>query len=125
MDSEKPVIGSGGPPERGERPEYPPEPIRTDRISDDVMDKAERIGKTGLTDMQGRASKFCVSAFGDGQFTVAMLCAQTGLDADIAVETMHQLHEIGIVRCPVNDGGQQLYQMMPGIVHPKAAGARF
>jgi len=124
MAKDERVIGDGSDPATRETPEYQP-PVRTDRISDEVMDKAEQIGKTGLTEMQGRATKFCTAAFGDGQFTAAMMCSQTGLDAEIACQTLEQLHAIGIIRRPVNDGGQMLYQMMPGIVHPKAAGARF
>jgi len=91
---------------------------------DDAQRKlAEQVGSTGLTELQQKVTDYCKAAFGDTSFTTAMLCAQTSLASEAACQCMYELHQIGIVRMPANDGGQVLYQVMPGVVHPKSAGA--
>lgn len=81
------------------------------------------VAKTGarglalnLEDMLDR----CVEAFGDTWFTVSMYCVgYQGAIASECVSNLKTLHACGCVRKPVNDGGQEYYQVMPGIVYPK------
>jgi len=103
-----------------------PEPASaTGKIEEAILERAEQTGRSGLTEMQQKTCDYCCSAFGDTSFTVGMFCAQTGVVATEALAALTELHSFGIIRCPVNDGGQMLFQMVPGIVHPKAAGVRF
>ncbi len=103
----------------------PVAPQQTGNIDAAILEAAEKVGQTGLTEMQSKVTEFCKNAFGDTSFTVAMFCAQTGVAAKEGCDCMTELHALGIVRCPVNDGGQVLYQVMPGVVHPQSARARF
>jgi len=103
-----------------------PEPATaTGKIDAGILELAEKTGRSGLTEMQQKTCDYCCASFGDTSFTVGMFCAQTGVVATEALAALRELHSFGIIRCPVNDGGQMLYQMVPGIVHPKAAGVRF
>jgi len=111
-------------PDGRENPE-PEAPTATGKIDAGILELAEKTGRSGLTEMQQKTCDYCCASFGDTSFTVGMFCAQTGVDAAEALYALKELHEFGIVRCPVNDGGQMLYQMVPGIVHPKAPGVRF
>jgi len=62
----------------------------------------------------------CVELFGDTWFTVSMYClGRQGALASDCVKDLNILHDCGCVRKPVNDGGQQYFQVMPGIVYPK------
>lgn len=97
----------------------------TGKIDQAIMEAAEQTGRSGLTEMQQKTCDYCSASFGDTSFTVGMFCAQTGVEAPIALAALNELHAFGIIRCPVNDGGQMLYQMTPGVVHPKASGVRF
>lgn len=129
---DKPPVETRG--ERRPDPDYQPpvdremppveQPVALANIDEQIRKLQESIGSTGLSTLGEKITRLCVAAFGDTQFTVAMLCCQVQMPAEDACECMHLLHEIGIVRMPVNDGGQTLYQVMPGIVHPKG-GARF
>jgi len=68
----------------------------------------------------------CVELFTETWFTVSMLClGRKGSVAADCVRDLNILHVCGCVRKPVNDGGQEYFQVMPGIVYPKkAVGAR-
>jgi len=68
----------------------------------------------------------CVELFGDTWFTVSMYClGRQGANAAECVKELAILHGCGCVRKPVNDGGQEYFQVMPGIVYPrKTVGAR-
>lgn len=107
-----------------ENPELEPQ-TATGKINAGILELAEQTGRSGLTEMQQKTCDYCCASFGDTSFTVGMFCAQTGVDAPSALAALNELHSYGIIRCPVNDGGQMLYQMVPGVVHPKAAGVRF
>jgi len=76
----------------------------------------------GLEDMLDA----CVELFGDTWFTVSMYClGRQGAAAADCVKMLQILHACGCVRKPVNDGGQEYFQVMPGIVYPrKTVGAR-
>lgn len=82
----------------------------------EVADRAD-----GLNKEHGAVCDQCVGLYRDGQFTAAMLAGASKLSAARAKAILDDLHAWGYVRCPVNDGGQMLYQMMPGVVHPKGA----
>jgi len=73
----------------------------------------------GLSDEHGAVCDHCVALFRDTQFTAAMLCLAVSMSPDDATDILRDLHAWGYVRCPDNDGGQVLYQVMPGVVHPK------
>ena len=128
---EKPPLETRG--DRRPDPDYQPPsdrqmpeieaPVPLANIDEAIRKLQESIGSTGLTELEEKITRLCVAAFGDTQFTVAQLCCQIAIPAEDACECMHMLHEIGIVRCPVNDGGQKLYQVMPAVVHPKGIGA--
>jgi len=79
--------------------------------------KAARVD--GLDQQHGEVCDQCVALYRDSQFTAAMLAKAAGIGAGQATEILKDLHAWGYVRCPVNDGGQMLYQVMPGVVHPK------
>ena len=101
------------------------EPRSLGKLDKAILERAETLGSKGLTPLQEKITEYCVGAFGDTSFTVAMFCAQTGLSAVEALDAMMGLHLIGVLRCPVNDGGQCLYQVIPGVVHPRRGGVRF
>jgi len=67
-----------------------------------------------------------VDMFGDTWFTVSMYCiGRQGASAAECVKDLNTLHACGCVRKPDNDGGQQYFQVIPGIVYPKkSVGAR-
>jgi len=130
-DEKKPPVdtkGSGAPDPNYQPPadrQMPPveDPVSLEHIDEAIKKLQEKIASTGLTTTEEKVTRFCVAAFGDTQFTVAMLCAQVSMSAYDALECINMLHAIGIVRCPTNDGGQMLYQVMPGVVHPRGIGA--
>ena len=71
----------------------------------------------GMTDRQEAIVKIAIQKFGSTQFTVGMLCEAAGGSAEQCVEELSVMHQLGAVRCPVNDGGQMLYQVMPELVY--------
>lgn len=84
------------------------------------MKRREKIGDHGLSEEQEWFLKAATDGFGDGLFTVTMFCqAVSGADADRCLEVFKHLHACGCIRKPDNDGGQEYYQVMPGIVHAK------
>jgi len=76
-------------------------------------------GKHGLNDAAETVLRKCVSLFGNSSFTVSMYCLKSGASAPDCLKVFRTLHECGCFRKPDNDGGQELYQVMPGIVRPK------
>jgi len=79
-----------------------------------------KIGARGLElhleDLLDRA----VELFGESWFTVSMYClGYQGAKADDCVRDLATLHACGCVRKPDNDGGQEYFQVIPGIVYPK------
>lgn len=83
------------------------------------MADAVRHGKHGLTPAQEDCLNNCVSAFGDTWFTVSMYCLAFSAQTEDCLKNLAHMHACGCVRKPVNDGGQEYYQVMPGIVYPK------
>jgi len=95
-------------------------------MADERGTAREKIGLRGLPmDVEDTLDR-CVELFEDSWFTVSMYClGYKGAKADDCVEHLIALHHCGCVRKPVNDGGQEYYQVMPGIVYPrKSVGAR-
>jgi len=81
------------------------------------------VGKTGprglALNLEGTL-EHCVALFGDTWFTVSMFClGRQGTAAADCVRELATLHSCGCLRKPVNDGGQEYFQVMPGIVYPK------
>jgi len=80
----------------------------------------EKTGPRGLAHDLEDMLDACVELFGDTWFTVSMYClGRQGAAAAECVDDLHALHACGCVRKPINDGGQEYYQVMPGIVYPK------
>jgi len=79
-----------------------------------------KTGPRGLAlDLEG-VLDHCVELFGDTWFTVSMYClGRQGAGAADCVRDLAILHACGCLRKPVNDGGQEYFQVMPGIVYPK------
>lgn len=80
----------------------------------------EKYGLNGLVAEQEECLAKCVKRYGDTCFTVSMYCLATGSDATKVLAMLKHIHACGCVRKPDNDGGQEYYQVMPGIVHPTA-----
>jgi len=78
-----------------------------------------KIGPHGLTEAQEAMLNLCLALFGSTWFTVSMLCLGGGGEAIKCIETLAHLHLCGCIRKPVNDGGQEYYEVMPSIVNPK------
>jgi len=70
----------------------------------------------GMTRTQEGIIEIAVQKFGGTQFTIGMLCEAGGGGAEDCVDMMRDLHAIGAVRCPVNDGGCALYEIIPELV---------
>jgi len=81
---------------------------------------AQKTGPRGLAHNLEDTLDHCVALFGDTWFTVSMFClGLQGAAAAECVKDLATLHACGCVRKPVNDGGQEYFQVMPGIVYPK------
>lgn len=81
---------------------------------------AQKTGPRGLASHLEDTLDACVELFGDTWFTVSMYClGRQGAAAAECVKDLATLHDCGCVRKPVNDGGQEYFQVMPGIVYPK------
>jgi len=85
----------------------------------DERDRKPKHGVHGMEPGEEEVLSHCVDLFGDTTFTVSMYCLATKANARDCHEVVSSLHACGCLRKPVNDGGQELYQVMPGIVHPK------
>jgi len=46
-------------------------------------------------------------------FSIGAFCQASGGDADHCLEVFPQLVDLGVLRCPVNDGGCSLFQLVP------------
>jgi len=92
----------------------------------DEKKSGPKVGARGLVDELEATLDACVELFGDTWFTVGMYCVgRQGVDAQDCVSDFMALHACGCLRKPVNDGGQEYYQVMPFVVYPKKAiGAR-
>jgi len=71
----------------------------------------------GMTDKQEAMVKIAIQKFGSTQFTVGMLCEAAGGSAEDCIKELTVMHALGAVRCPVNDGGCNLYEVIPELVY--------
>jgi len=71
----------------------------------------------GMTDKQEAMIEIAITKFGSTTFTGGMLCEASGGAAAECVKELDLLHAIGVVRCPVNDGGCKLYEVIPELVY--------
>lgn len=79
-------------------------------------DKAHS-GDMGMTEGQEDLIAIAVRKFKSTTFTAGMLCEVSDNSASDCVKMLDELHAIGVVRCPVNDGGSILYEVMPEMVY--------
>jgi len=49
-------------------------------------------------------------------FTVGMACDKAGVHEEHCLEIFPQLCDLGVLRCPVNDGGMKLYEIALEVV---------
>jgi len=75
------------------------------------------VNAMGMSDRQAAMIEIACTKFGGTTFTVGMLCEAAGGNADDCIKELTAMHAIGAVRCPVNDGGCMLYEVMPELVH--------
>ncbi len=86
------------------------------------MADTQKTGPRGLALNLEDTLDACVDLFGDTWFTVSMYClGRQEVAAADCVRELATLHACGCVRKPVNDGGQEYFQVMPHIVYPKKA----
>ncbi len=70
----------------------------------------------GMTEDQAALIQSAVDRFGSTPFTIGMLCETTGASAKDCIALAKGCHELGVLRCPVNDGGHVVYEVMPELV---------
>lgn len=70
----------------------------------------------GMSEEEYRICEAIAAVLKDQQFTIGQFCERTGLLAQDCVHAFERLHAIGVVRCPINDGGCGLYQLVPDLV---------
>lgn len=80
---------------------------------------ARKHGPHGLEADEELCLNQCLELFGSTWFTVSMLCLQTQRESRDCIDKLEHMHKCGCVRKPVNDGGQEYYEVMPSIVNPK------
>jgi len=83
-----------------------------------------RSNSMGMTDKQEDVIDIAINKFQASTFTAGMLCEASGESATDCVKLLKELHAIGAVRCPVNDGGCALYEVIPELVFRAAAPRR-
>jgi len=71
----------------------------------------------GMTDKQEAMVQIAVTKFGSTTFTVGMLCEAAGGSPADCIKELAVMHELGVVRCPINDGGCKLYEVIPELVY--------
>jgi len=72
----------------------------------------------GMTKEQAEAVKLMVQSVKGQPFSIGQFCQLTGHKAVECEKLFVELHTIGVLRCPDNDGGCNLYQVVPEFVHP-------
>ncbi len=73
-------------------------------------------GPMGMNADQAALIQTAVDRFGSTPFTIGMLCETAGVLADDCLDLARECHELGTLRCPVNDGGHVVYEVMPELV---------
>ncbi len=75
------------------------------------------LGPMGMTSSQASMIQSAIVRFGSTPFTIGMLCETTNASAKDCIALAKGCHELGVLRCPVNDGGHVVYEVMPELVH--------
>lgn len=70
----------------------------------------------GMNDAQAALIKKIVVAVKDQPFTIGLVCDKAGVAAVACEKEFPQLCKLGVLRCPVNDGGMHLYQVALEVV---------
>jgi len=83
-----------------------------------------RVAAMGMTDKQEAMIEIAITKFGSTTFTVGMLCESAGGSAEDCIKELTAMHALGAVRCPVNDGGCVLYEVIPELVYRAVARRR-
>jgi len=70
-------------------------------------------GTHGLNEVQLTHIRSAATKFKTGWFTIGNFCDATNLPADGCLSMFEDLHKLGAVRKPDNDGGCCFYQVVP------------
>lgn len=70
----------------------------------------------GMTAEQARVASAIATTLRSQPFSIGMFCERAGLEGEECLAVFGALHSIGVLRCPVNDGGCALYQLVPELV---------
>ncbi len=81
-------------------------------------------GPMGMNANQAGLVQAAVDRFGSTPFTIGMLCEATGTLAADCLDLADQCHRLGTLRCPVNDGGHVVYEVMPELARRAAPSRR-
>lgn len=72
--------------------------------------------KYGMTAAQAETVEQIAGRLGTQPFSIGQFCNVTGRKAADCTSVFAELVALGALRCPVNDGGCQLYQLVPDLV---------
>jgi len=70
----------------------------------------------GMTAQETKLVNSLVVAFGDKTFTIGLAADKAGSSAEDCEKLFPKLCALGVLRCPVNDGGMALYQIALEVV---------
>lgn len=70
----------------------------------------------GMDAAQSAVVDAAVRKFGSTWFTVGMFCEHTDAHASDCLPVFRSLVDIGVLRCPLNDGGCFQYEIIPEMV---------
>jgi len=73
----------------------------------------------GMNAVQNATVDKIIGSIGEGPFQIGAFCQRTGEAAGDCFDTFAELVDLGVLRCPVNDGGCKLYQLIPEFFSPK------
>lgn len=70
----------------------------------------------GMTHEQSALVEKLRAALREQPFTIGLACDKAGVGMEDCLELFPQLCQLGVLRCPVNDGGMALYQLALEVV---------
>jgi len=68
----------------------------------------------GMNEIQAKLASKVYLAVREVPFTIGDACDKAGADVKLLEAEFPKLCVLGVLRCPVNDGGMALYQFYPG-----------
>jgi len=74
----------------------------------------------GMSKAQYATVQKVQGSIGEGPFSIGAFCQRTGDKASGCIEIFAELVELGVLRCPVNDGGCNLFQLVPEFSQARA-----